>query len=299
MSRIGRMPITVPEGVTVDIKQGEVTVTGPKGQLRRRFNPDISITLNNNTLTVSRPSDSKVHRSLHGLTRSLLANMVEGVTKGFERNLEMVGIGYRAEKAGDKLQDAASRTAIIHYLSGLADIAYDNLEKRIGDKKMMKNVERAVYLRAIDTLWIEHLDLMDHLRRGIGLRGYGQRDPLIEYKKEAYRLFNELLNNIQRNVVYTIFKVGVAQQVGQTPMATRQQQFSAPAKTSDQAPRSPYQNMSTGQQPGQPAAPVQPAVDETRQTAAGNLITKDGKKVGRNDPCPCGSGKKFKKCHGK
>ncbi len=103
MSRVGRMPITVPQGVTVDIKQSEVTVTGLKGQLNRRFNPDMSITLNNNTLTVSRPSDSKVHRSLHGLTRSLLANMVEGVSNGFEKNLEIVGVGYRAEKTDDKL----------------------------------------------------------------------------------------------------------------------------------------------------------------------------------------------------
>ncbi len=97
------MPIPVPEGVVVDIKPGEVTVTGPKGQLNRRFNPDMSIALNNDSLIVSRPSDSKGHRSLHGLTRSLLANMVEGVTSGFEKSLEIVGVGYRAEKAGDKL----------------------------------------------------------------------------------------------------------------------------------------------------------------------------------------------------
>ena len=97
------MPITVPAGVVVDIKQDEVTVTGPKGQLRRHFDPDMSLSLNNNILTVSRPSDSKVHRSLHGLTRSLLANMVEGVAKGFEKNLEIKGVGYRAEKVGDKL----------------------------------------------------------------------------------------------------------------------------------------------------------------------------------------------------
>ncbi len=103
MSRVGRMPITVPPGVAVNIKQDEVTVTGPKGELCRRFNPDMSITLNNDSLIVSRPSDSRVHRSLHGLTRSLLASMVEGVANGFEKNLEMVGVGYRAEKAGDKL----------------------------------------------------------------------------------------------------------------------------------------------------------------------------------------------------
>jgi len=103
MSRIGRMPITVPPNVTVSIKEGKVTVTGPKGELSRHFNPDMSITLHNNSLSVSRPSDSKVHRSLHGLTRSLLANMVEGVSSGFEKNLEIVGVGYRAEKAEDKL----------------------------------------------------------------------------------------------------------------------------------------------------------------------------------------------------
>jgi len=103
MSRVGRMPITVPPGVVVSIKQDEVTVTGPKGELSRRFNPDMSITLKNNSLLVSRPSDNRVHRSLHGLTRSLLANMVEGVTSGFEKNLEIVGVGYRAEKVGDKL----------------------------------------------------------------------------------------------------------------------------------------------------------------------------------------------------
>lgn len=103
MSRIGRMPITVPQGVTVSIEGDKVTVTGPKGELSRRFNSDISITQQDNTLTVSRPSDSKVHRSLHGLTRSLMANMVEGVSSGFEKNLEIVGVGYRAEKVGDKL----------------------------------------------------------------------------------------------------------------------------------------------------------------------------------------------------
>ena len=103
MSRIGRMPITVPPGVAVSIESSGVTVKGPKGELSHRFNPDMSITLQDDSLVVSRPSDSTVHRSLHGLTRSLLANMVEGVTNGFEKILEIVGVGYRAEEAGDKL----------------------------------------------------------------------------------------------------------------------------------------------------------------------------------------------------
>ena len=105
MSRVGRMPIAVPQGVTVDIaKDNEVRVTGPKGELCRRFHPDISIKLSEDNLIVSRPSDSKEHRSLHGLTRGLLANMVQGVTKGFERDLEIVGVGYRVEKTGDTLK---------------------------------------------------------------------------------------------------------------------------------------------------------------------------------------------------
>jgi len=103
MSRVGRMPIPVPDGVAVNIDQNEVTVTGPKGELSRSFHPDMSISLDNGVLTVTRPSDGRIHRSLHGLTRKLLANMVEGVSSGFEKGLEIVGVGYRAEKAGDKV----------------------------------------------------------------------------------------------------------------------------------------------------------------------------------------------------
>lgn len=103
MSRVGQMPINVPKGVSVNIEEGEVTVSGPKGELRRHFSPDMSITRDNDYLIVSRPSDDREHRSIHGLTRSLLANMVEGVTEGFEKNLEIVGVGYRAQKVGDKL----------------------------------------------------------------------------------------------------------------------------------------------------------------------------------------------------
>jgi large subunit ribosomal protein L6 len=104
MSRVGRTPITVPQGVVVNIKKNKITVTGPKGELNRRFNPDMRITQKDDSLIVERPSDSKEHRSLHGLTRSLLANMVEGVASGFDKTLEMVGVGYRVEKRGDNLE---------------------------------------------------------------------------------------------------------------------------------------------------------------------------------------------------
>ena len=103
MSRIGLLPVVVPQGTEVKINGSEVVAKGRKGELRRRFHPAISITLKDGSLSVTRPSDSKVHRSLHGLSRSLLANMVKGVSEGFEKNLEINGVGYRAQKAGDKL----------------------------------------------------------------------------------------------------------------------------------------------------------------------------------------------------
>jgi large subunit ribosomal protein L6 len=103
MSRIGRLPITVPAGVTVNIKGNEVAVKGPKGTLTRSLHPDMAIALKDGSIVVSRPSDGELHRSLHGLTRTLLANMIEGVTKGFQKNLEISGVGYRAQMAGKKL----------------------------------------------------------------------------------------------------------------------------------------------------------------------------------------------------
>ncbi len=97
------MPIAVPAGVTVTINPDEVVVKGPKGELRRRFNPEMVVTLDDSKVMVARPSDSRMHRSLHGLTRSLLSNMVQGVSQGFEKGLEIVGVGYRVEKSGDKV----------------------------------------------------------------------------------------------------------------------------------------------------------------------------------------------------
>lgn len=103
MSRIGRMPIPVPAGVAVSIEGHRVTVRGPKGELSRSFDQDMSIALRDNRIIVTRPSDSKRHKAMHGLTRALLANMVTGVSQGFRKTLEVEGVGYRAEMRGEKL----------------------------------------------------------------------------------------------------------------------------------------------------------------------------------------------------
>jgi large subunit ribosomal protein L6 len=104
MSRIGRKPIEVPEGVTVDVSPGSVLVKGPKGELTQDVSRDMTIEQADGTLTVSRPTDRGPHRALHGLTRSLVANMVEGVTNGYEKRLEIQGVGYRARLQGTALE---------------------------------------------------------------------------------------------------------------------------------------------------------------------------------------------------
>jgi preprotein translocase subunit SecA len=179
---------------------------------------------------------------------------------------------------GDRLADAEIRTAMIDYLSGVAREARVGLKTRFADPVMLQKIERGILLRAIDTIWVEHLDSMDHLRAGINLRGYGQRDPLVEYKREAFRMFNELLAMIDRQVVYTVYKIGFAAQAqeAQSLMTRRGLTVSAPAKTSD--------DLRAG--------------EGTEDAKAAATSIESGEKLGRNDPCFCGSGKKYKKCHG-
>jgi len=172
---------------------------------------------------------------------------------------------------------SAIRDALISYLNGVAQKQYTQFEQKIGDLKTVRRIEQSLYLRVIDTLWIEHLSLMDYLRQGIGLRGYGQRDPLIEYKKESYKLFSELIENIRHKIVYTIFKIQPQPQ------------------QSTQTQAVPYHNVSFSS----------PQMSESRRVAnsTSSHSISDSKnpsaaKIGRNDPCWCGSGKKYKKCHG-
>jgi large subunit ribosomal protein L6 len=106
MSRIGKQPIEIPDGVEVDVKPGSVTVKGPKGELNQVVDPDMKVELDNGTVKVERPTDRGEHRALHGLTRSLIANMVQGVTDGYEKRLEIQGVGYRAQLKGKALEMA-------------------------------------------------------------------------------------------------------------------------------------------------------------------------------------------------
>jgi len=125
MSRIGREPVALPAGVTVEVAEGNVvTVKGPKGTLTQHFSPRMTIAIDGNVLTVSRPSDEKRDRAVHGLTRALIHNMVVGVSNGFEKKLEIVGVGYKAEKKGTNLVLSLGYSHLVNFTEG-DGIAFD------------------------------------------------------------------------------------------------------------------------------------------------------------------------------
>jgi preprotein translocase subunit SecA len=187
----------------------------------------------------------------------------------------------------EKIEHVEARDTLVEFLTKKAETEYTKLEEQIvqsagaqipdtedkdeAGKQVMHQIEKSILLRAIDTLWVEHLVSIDYLRQGIGLQGYGQRDPLVEYKRETFHLFNELLANIQKEVVYSFFKISAGLQLAPTIMANDKMTLQGAKKDMSE----------------------QGAHIQKKQRS------EDGEKVGRNDPCPCGSGKKYKKCHGK
>ena len=141
MSRIGRMPITVPAGVTVNVAEGNVvTVKGPKGELTKALRPEMIIKQEGSTITVDRPSDDKLHRSLHGLTRTLLHNMIVGVTDGYKKELEVNGVGYRVAKEGKNLvmNLGFSHQVIVSEIEGIT------IEVPAANKVIIRGIDKQV-----------------------------------------------------------------------------------------------------------------------------------------------------------
>jgi len=160
----------------------------------------------------------------------------------------------------------------------LSNYAKTNLIDLFPGRDPLAEIEKMVILRSIDLLWVEHLDTIAHLRSGIGLRGYGQRDPLVEYKRESFQLYSRLLAAIRKQIVYSIFKVSVAQKPTVAPAKTKQTSLKQ-VKEETSAFR------------GAEKRPEAQVIESKPKDESGH-------KIGRNDPCYCGSGKKYKKCHG-
>ena len=173
---------------------------------------------------------------------------------------------------------------ILEKLLTHADEAYESREQEIGSEKM-RTLERLLMLRTIDSLWVEHLTAVDEMRQGIGLRAYGQSDPLVAYKREAHDMWGQLLANIRRQITRSIYHVELGQP-GQPGRAAPTRRLAPAAAATGSGERVAAAAGVAAGQAGAAGAATQPV-------AAGKA-----RKIGRNQPCPCGSGKKYKKCHG-
>jgi preprotein translocase subunit SecA len=178
---------------------------------------------------------------------------------------------------------------------------YENREGLLADPETMRKIEKSVYLNVIDTLWMEHIDNMQHLRESVALKGYGQRDPLIEYKEQAYLMFQKLLAAIQSNAVTTLFKIDIERQLPDHLLKTTSPQVfitntdqisSVTEGDNPLASGNATRIMSNAATLKRSPGPVVIKAEESPQAGEAK------EKVGRNEPCPCGSGKKYKKCHG-
>lgn len=183
----------------------------------------------------------------------------------------------------EQLHEAAQK---IEFLTKLAEDIYSKKEEQLGSE-LMSQVEKFVMLSVIDNLWMNHLDAMDNLRQGIGLRGYAQKDPLVEYKNEGFRMFEQLMWKIDDEIVHRIYKVQVQ---GQTHTHEDGSVHQGAAHGEKQIPKQKPQKMVTNT----PESEISEGSNETKGTEETEETTK---KLGRNDPCWCGSGKKWKKCH--
>ncbi|MDP1619770.1 MAG: SEC-C metal-binding domain-containing protein, partial [bacterium] len=181
------------------------------------------------------------------------------------------------EIRGDSRHNSAEKiSSMVEFLFGVAKEVYNKKESEIGEGQM-RAIEKAVILQTTDMSWMNHLDEIDYLREGIGLRGYGQRDPLIEYKREAFAMFTQLIESVRSNIVNTIFRVSATSSQKEVPQ--EKLNFSGASDEVEQ-----FGAAKSGES------------DEKKQPKQSTIINKD--KAGRNDPCPCGSGKKYKRCCG-
>ena len=179
------------------------------------------------------------------------------------------------------LEEETDASAVTERLGELAAEHYARKRTATGEEAMLV-LERLVMLRVIDSLWVEHLTAVDDMRRGIGLRAYSQREPLNEFKIEAYKMFDELKATIRHDVTHTVFRVSIQQQPAQPRPVTRTMTEGRAAVAGV----------------GSGAGTAAGAATATAVATGNGAAARSGPKLGRNDPCWCGSGKKFKKCHG-
>lgn len=188
-----------------------------------------------------------------------------------------------------ELTKREDREGIRELLIKVMDDTYQLREKQFGEE-ILRQVEKFAYLGSIDHLWIDHIDHIDDLREGVSLRAYGQRDPLVEFKNEAYSMFETLVDRIDEELARRLFRIGVARPQPEIPLEM--------ARTNvDKSDSTGLISESADEVAKKGAPAFSKASVSSTNGAGGENVENSGKKLGRNDPCWCGSGKKFKKCH--
>jgi preprotein translocase subunit SecA len=213
------------------------------------------------------------------------------------RRESMRDFGLEAGDVGSVSFEGQSREGILDALWALAKGRYEQMETVVG-RDVLERIERDIMLQIVDAQWKDHLYSLDHLKEGIGLRGYGQRDPLVEYKKESFALFQDMKGRIDDETVRYLFRLKVASGDDEA-QAIRRPAARRAAPITLNAPASGGSGFFGSAQDGQAAAGAAPKPARTGgDDAPVSTVRREEPKVGRNDPCPCGSGKKYKKCHG-
>jgi len=242
----------------------------------------------------STPTGENSEWNLKEITENIRALFGFSVTEQSETLSEIENLYKRSD-----LVEKGKREAIAEALAKKVNGRYRGKEAMVGNEQM-RQVERMMMLRTIDVLWMDHLDNMQYLREGIGLRGYGQRDPLVEYKQEGFRIFEQLLRSIEEDSTSTLFKLEFVRQPAPSPINQSSQAVSSVGKSPEIQKRL---AQATYSQPEEPTGFSENGESGEKEVASRSneaaFRSPDDPKVGRNDPCPCGSGKKYKKCHGR
>ncbi len=314
------------EGFNFDIRKRVVEFDDVINKQRETIYAERDKVLRNEDLTETVQSFLDAEMDVLGDQFAGDASPGEWNLEGLSAALHAMGLDGAGTSEADLDEAAASHEDLVAHLHDLADARLAAREEEHGEE-VWSQVERFVLLRTIDSLWVEHLTELDDMRRGIGLRGYAQQDPLNEFRREAFRLYQELRDLIRRQVASTIFRVTVRREPATVPLAGPGQ----PLRPGDQAAGEAATNGTNGTQParaqppaaraplaagqaamrrpdaapisGLPADPMRTAREAPGDAAArGGTVrsgfTPSGGRIGRNDPCWCGSGQKYKKCHG-
>lgn len=281
--------------ISKSIESAQTRVEGHNFDIRKHL-VEYDDVLNKHRDTIYRRREKiiiseNLRKDILGLFKEEIDELINFHAQGPSRewNIKEISENYHSF-CGQKLDQAKLATLndvdiLKNYLYDSIKAVYSEREQKLGRDNLAK-VEKMIYLRSIDSLWMEHLTALDNLRTGIGLRGYAQKDPLVEYRAEAFRMFRQLLDAIREQVLHLILKVEI--RINNPNIRNNQTQHTDEHTKSDSGVIKQQSSLKAGEQTAR-----------MMQAETSGRTTTTSTKVGRNDPCPCGSGKKYKKCCGK